>query len=81
VTEPDEASVWISLQASSDAPGSAFEAVALLSERLAGILDEMVIAANDRAETGVNVGEETTRPKDASRSDTPRTEDVQLTAA
>jgi uncharacterized protein YggE len=57
-TEPDEASLWFTLNALEDAPGPAVSDVAARSNALAALLDELGVPKADRLTTGITVEEE-----------------------
>lgn len=57
-TEPDEASLVLTLNALHDSPGAALSEVAARSNALAGLLDELGVAKSDRTTTGIMVEEE-----------------------
>jgi uncharacterized protein len=57
-TEPDEAMLWIGLDALADAPGPALSDVSARSDSLIKLLDELGIPARDRSTAGIGVQEE-----------------------
>lgn len=57
-TEPDEAMLWIGLDALADAPGPALSDVSARSDSLNKLLDDLGISAGDRSTTGIGVQEE-----------------------
>lgn len=57
-TEPDEASLVLTLSTREDTPGAALSEVAARSNALAGLLDELGVAKSDRTTTGIMVEEE-----------------------
>jgi uncharacterized protein len=57
-SEPDEAVLWIALDALEDAPGTALSDVSVRTTALAALLDELGVAKTDRSTTGVTVSEE-----------------------
>jgi uncharacterized protein YggE len=56
--EPDEAILWVTLDALEDSPGKALADVAARSEALVALLDELTIPRADRSTTGITVGED-----------------------
>jgi uncharacterized protein YggE len=57
-TEPDEASLVLTLNALEDTPGAALSEVAVRSNALAALLDELGVGKSDRTTTGITVEEE-----------------------
>jgi len=57
-TEPDEASLILTLNALRDDPGAALSEVAARSNALAALLDELGVARTDRTTTGIMLEEE-----------------------
>lgn len=56
--EPDEAVLWITLDALKDAPGAALSDVSARTTELVALLDEAGVEKADRATTGITVSEE-----------------------
>jgi uncharacterized protein len=56
--EPDEALLWVTLDALKDAPGPALSDVSARSTALVALLDELGVAKPDRSTTGVTVYED-----------------------
>ncbi len=65
---PDEALLSIAIDAVESTPGAALADVAARSARLQGMLDQLGIAAGDRATAGVSVGEELEHTQEGRRS-------------
>jgi len=66
--EPDEAVLWVTLSALESAPGPALADVARRSEALVLLLNELRVAAADRASSGITVYEEFDHTQDGRRS-------------
>jgi uncharacterized protein YggE len=66
--EPDEAMLWVTLVALEDDPGEALTDVARRSEALVALLDDLGVAKEDRATTGVTVYEEFDHTRSGRRS-------------
>ena len=67
-TEPDEAVLWIGLDALAGAPGPALSDVSARSDSLATLFDELGIPAGDRSTTGIGVQEEFDHTSEGRRS-------------
>ena len=65
---PDEALLSIKINAAEPTPGGALSDVAARNERLVAILDELGIAAADRATAGVSVAEDIDHTQEGRRS-------------
>lgn len=57
-SEPDEAVLWITLEALEDSPGAALSDVSARTTELVALLDEVGVAKADRSTTGITVSEE-----------------------
>jgi uncharacterized protein YggE len=66
-TEPDAASLWITLSAFEESPGKALGDVAERAEALGTLLDELGVPEADRSTAGVSVGEEFDPPTRGNR--------------
>jgi uncharacterized protein YggE len=66
-TEPDVATLWITLSAFEESPGKALGDVAQRAEALGGLLDELGVREADRSTAGVSVAEEFDAPTRGNR--------------
>ncbi len=66
-TEPDAATLWITLSAFEESPGKALGDVAERAEALGTLLDELGVREADRSTAGVSVAEEFDPPTRGSR--------------
>jgi uncharacterized protein len=66
--EPDEAVLWVTLSALTDAPGAALSDVSERSQALVALLDRLGVEPADRSTTGVTVYEEFEHTKAGRRS-------------
>jgi len=67
-TEPDEATLWITLTALEDSPSAALRDVSARANALVAMLDRLGITKGDRSTTGVSVHEEFDHGPDGRRS-------------
>jgi uncharacterized protein YggE len=67
-TEPDEAWIWVRIEAIDESPGLALADVAKRSDALATLLDELAIGQGYRSTTGVTVAEEFDHTSEGRRS-------------